>query len=79
MDTLTLRPAVLADKASLVRLEQALLLAEQTFDTHLRQQGGFDKELDQLITRADTQLLVAQYGSDIVATGYVQIRASKPV
>lgn len=78
VDDLQLRPAVMADKPTLLALEQAMIEAERPFNKWIKNGDTYYYDLDHFIQSEQTQLLVAEVSGDIIATGYLQIRTSKP-
>ncbi|WP_198650497.1 GNAT family N-acetyltransferase [Saccharospirillum mangrovi] len=78
VNDIQLRPAVMADKPALLALEQALVKAERPFNSWFIDGQIFYYDLDHFIQHDQTQLLVAEAGGEIIATGYLQIRTSKP-
>lgn len=72
------RQATLSDVNALLALEQAVVDAERPFNSALKAQGARYYDIPALITDDDSYLLVAEDNGAIVATGYVQIRQSKP-
>lgn len=72
------RQATLSDVNALLALEQAVVDAERPFNSAIKAQGARYYDIPALITDDDSHLLVAEDNGAIVATGYVQIRQSKP-
>ena len=72
------RQATLSDVNALLSLEQAVVDAERPFNSAIKAQGARYYDIPALITDDDSYLLVAEDNGAIVATGYVQIRQSKP-
>lgn len=72
------RQATLSDVNALLALEQAVVDAERPFNSAIKAQGARYYDIPALITDDDSYLLVAEDNGAIVATGYVQIRQSKP-
>ena len=72
------RQATLSDVNVLLALEQAVVDAERPFNSAIKAQGARYYDIPALITDDDSYLLVAEDNGAIVATGYVQIRQSKP-
>lgn len=75
---LTFREARLDDISELERLEQAVVEAERPFNSAIRSEGARYYDIPNLINSSCSRLIVAEGTKGIVATGYVQIRASKP-
>lgn len=72
------RQATLSDVNALLALEQAVVDAERPFNSALKAQGARYYDIPALITDDDSYLLVAEDNGAIVATGYIQIKQSKP-
>ena len=72
------RQATLSDVNVLLALEQAVVDAERPFNSAIKVQGARYYDIPALITDDDSHLLVAEDNGAIVATGYLQIRQSKP-
>ncbi|MFT4573241.1 GNAT family N-acetyltransferase [Marinomonas primoryensis] len=70
------RDANFNDRPKLLALEQALIEAERPFNKLTKVDATYH-DLDALISVADTLFLVVEIDGQIVATGYVQICASK--
>ena len=77
MNEITFRKASLADKAILIALEQAVIEAERPYNKALKSSGASYYDLEQLLTAADSYLVVAEINAQVVGTGYAQIRVSK--
>lgn len=75
---LVFREASLKDVTKLQLLEQAVVEAERPFNSSIKYEGAYYYDIPDLISSPDSHLLVAENNNDIVATGYVQIRQSKP-
>ncbi|GGY52407.1 hypothetical protein GCM10011297_26640 [Bacterioplanes sanyensis] len=75
---LIFRPATLNDIPALLQLEQAVVEAERPFNPQIKHSGAWYYDLPALIAQDDSLLLVAVHADQIIATGYVQIRATKP-
>ncbi|MBJ7537394.1 GNAT family N-acetyltransferase [Marinomonas transparens] len=74
---LDFRKAHLNDLPKLLELEQAVIEAERPFNALTKAVGAVYYDLEALISDEDTQLLVIEVEGDIIASGYIQIRASK--
>lgn len=72
------REATPEDISQLLLLEQAVVEAERPFNSTIKSEGATYYQLDELIDGNNSFLLVAEEGSQIIATGYAQIRDSKP-
>lgn len=78
LEPLILREATTADMDRLRELEQEVVAAERPFNPSIRDSGARYYDLDRLIADPDTQLLVGEMHGRIVATGYAQLRISRP-
>ena len=77
MNEVIIRPADLSDLALLLEFEQAIIEAERPFDDTIR--DGPDVryyDLENLITSADAEVVVAEVDSVIVGSGYARIEGS---
>ena len=77
VDTVTVRPASLADLDRLLEFEQAIIETERPFDRTIS--PGADVhyyDLAALISSRDAEVLVAEIGPYVVASGYARIDAS---
>ncbi|KZN69874.1 GNAT family N-acetyltransferase [Pseudoalteromonas luteoviolacea] len=71
------RTATIKDKVSLLNLEQAVVEAERPYNAQIKTAAHY-YDLDDLLTNENAQVVVAEHKDAIIATGYVQIRQSKP-
>lgn len=71
------REATMADHSSLLELEQKIVDAERPFDQDIRESNVTYYDLESLVSSADSFLVVVESGSEIIGSGYAQIRASK--
>ncbi len=71
------REATINDLENLLTLEQEVIKAEQPFNSAIKKSKTHYYDLKKIISDNKTYLLVVQKGSDIIATGYAQIRNSK--
>lgn len=84
MDSLIFREATMDDMAQLKTLEQCVVEAERPFNPDIKVPEAHYYDLVELIQSPAAYLLVAEKNAEffeekvIVATGYAQIRASKP-
>lgn len=76
--TLNFREASIDELPALLDLEQAVIDSERPFNEKIKHQDATYYDLPALIAGDDSCLLVAEQAGRIVATGYVQIRTSKP-
>ena len=75
---LNFREAKINDIPKLLELEQCVVEAERPFNASIKSEGAYYYDLEQLITSDNALLLVVEIGNEIAATGYAQIRDSKP-
>src|SRR5687768_7344742 len=79
MEQLTIRPATPADLERLLEFEQAMIVAERPFDETIRKGEGVRYyDLEGLIAAPNVEIVVAEYGSEIIGCGYARIEDSKP-
>lgn len=78
MEDIVFRTATINDKAALLRLEQLVVDAERPFNSHLKQPNAKYYDLDSLLSDSNATLIVGEVEGNIIATGYAQIRHSKP-
>ena len=78
MTDIMIRTANLDDLETLLEFEQGIIKAERPFDPMLRADPISYYDLKALVLSSETEVLVAQVDSHIVASGYAQIRPSKP-
>ena len=72
-----IRDATLDDLPKLLELEQQVVAYERSFNTSLKLKDAYYYDLPHLISSDDARLLVTEESSNIVGTGYAQIRESK--
>ena len=77
MNNINYRTATIDDKAALLKLEQLVVDAERPFNPYLTLPHAKYYDLDFLLTDHNTTLIVGEVDSNIIATGYAQIRSSK--
>lgn len=78
VDGLMLREATVDDFSALAALEQKVIEAERPYNSSLKERDAFYYDIENLISDPDSRLVVGEISGDIVATGYVQVRHSKP-
>ena len=76
MEEIVYRKSTLNDIPALLKLEQRIIEAERPYNTILKSEGAKYYDLDHLISDLKSHLVVAQVGSNIVGTGYAQLRES---
>ncbi len=77
MTDINIREATLSDLDALLPLEQEVLMAEVPFNNSIKTSDSFYYDIPDLISSANSYLLVAEVNHKIIATGYAQIRQSK--
>ncbi|WP_286233492.1 GNAT family N-acetyltransferase [Thalassotalea sediminis] len=78
MNGLTLRTATLNDIPVLKSLEQGVISAEKPFEACFKNEPVIYYDLVDLIESDESTLVVACKGNEIIASGYVKIKAAKP-
>jgi len=78
LDRLIIREARDGDYSSLVALEQKVIDSERPYNASLKKEGAYYYDIEKLISDHDSRLVVGEISGTIVATGYVQVRRSKP-
>ena len=79
MDQVIVRRANLSDLELLLAFEQAMIAAERPFDEAIRR--GSDVryyDLHSLITSPESEVVVAELGSEIIAAGYARLKLAEP-
>lgn len=77
MEQIIVRSAELSDLKCLLEFEQAIIDAERPLDDTIR--SGDDVhyyDLEALVSSPDAEVVVAQLGSEIIGSGYAQIKTS---
>ena len=75
---LKFREATLDDLSTLKAFEQRVVDAERPFNTVIKEKDAFYYDIPSLISGDNALMLVVEDNGNIIATGYVQIRESKP-
>lgn len=78
MSNIEIRRAKYADKEDLLAMEQMVVEAERPFNQHISDGKPLYYDMEALLTSDNSYLLVAEDMGQIIATGYAQIRESKP-
>ncbi len=73
-----IRKATLKDLPILLTFEQGVITAERPFDCTLKTGQINYYNLEEMIKAAHIELVVAEYGSQIIGSGYARIEKSKP-
>jgi len=71
------REATPSDIDALLVLEQKVVEAERPFNQQISESGVTYYDLSALIANESAMLLVGEYQTEIIATGYIDIRQSK--
>jgi ribosomal protein S18 acetylase RimI-like enzyme len=77
MNTITTRPATLADMPALLQFEQGVISAERPFDATIKPDPVNYYDLNLLITAPHIHLVVAELNGLPVGSGYARIQTSK--
>lgn len=78
LDGLVVREARSEDYESLLALEQKVIAAERPYNAALKESGAYYYDIEKLISDQGSKLVVGEVSGVIIATGYVQVRQSKP-
>jgi GNAT superfamily N-acetyltransferase len=78
MDTITIRAATRLDLDTLLRFEQGVIAAERPFDPTLRPGLIHYYDLEQMITAPHIHLVVAEWESQLIGSGYARLESAKP-
>jgi ribosomal protein S18 acetylase RimI-like enzyme len=77
MHNITIRKAELSDMPILLQFEQGVVEAERPYTPKMKPGPANYYDMHELITAPHIQLLVAEFGDEIVGCGYARIEASK--
>jgi ribosomal protein S18 acetylase RimI-like enzyme len=77
MNPIITRSATVEDLDALLQFEQGIVAAERPFDPTLKAGEIHYYDLKALILAPDSEVIVATAGSEIVGSGYAQIRLAK--
>lgn len=72
------REALIEDFDTLLAFEQGVVLAERPFNPTLKEGMIHYYDLEALMNAKDALVLVAEYGDEVVASGYAHLEAAKP-
>ena len=72
-----IRAASIEDLHRLLELEQNIVESERPYDSFLKEEDVSYYDIPNLITSAQSHLIVVESGIDIIGSGYAQIRQSK--
>ena len=76
-ESVTIRKATLDDVPTLLRFEQGVVKTERPFDPTLKPHPNSYYDIPRMIEDPLVQLVVAEYGGQLVGCGYARIEASK--
>jgi len=71
------RQASIDDLARLLELEQNIIDYERPFDPFIKESNAKYYDVEKLISASESCLIVAESDSEIIGSGYAQIRPSK--
>jgi len=77
MNNVTIREARQEDLETLYKFEQGVISAERPYDPTLKADPINYYDFNALFHSADAQLVVAEYGKELIASGYARIEKSK--
>lgn len=77
MNPIITRSATLTDLPTLLKFEQGIVSAERPFDPTLKAGEIHYYDLQALVLSAEAEVIVAEAGTEIIASGYAQIRQGK--
>ncbi|MEW6998057.1 GNAT family N-acetyltransferase [Colwelliaceae bacterium BS250] len=75
---INIRKAQLNDLDKLLEFEQGVIASERPFDKSLKDSEISYYNLEKLITSANSQLVVAEYQGELIASGYALLKKSEP-
>ena len=78
MDNFTVRKAKIEDLETLLNFEQGIIKVERPYDPTMAKDPITYYDLKELILSDKAEVVVATYNSELIASGYVQIRNAKP-
>ncbi|MEP0131350.1 MAG: GNAT family N-acetyltransferase [Eudoraea sp.] len=78
MDNITVRKAKIEDLETLLNFEQGIIKVERPYDPTMAKDPITYYDLKELILSDKAEVVVATYNSELIASGYVQIRNAKP-
>lgn len=78
LDGLVVREARSEDHDSLMALEQKVIDAERPFNASLKEEDAYYYDIEKLMADQFSRLVVGEISGVVIATGYVQVRHSKP-
>lgn len=78
MQTITIRKAHPNDLAELLEFEQGIITAERPFDQTLKADKIRYYDIGKMISAPHIEVIVAEIGSELIASGYARIETAKP-
>ena len=78
MKNIIIREAAADDLTSLLKLEQNIIDSERPYDFFLKENDVSYYDIPQLISNSDSYVIVLESESEIIGSGYAQIRQSRP-
>ena len=78
MDQIKIRKALLTDLEQLYVFEQNIIQAERSFDPTLKKEHTHYYNLKEIITSPEAEIIVAELGHTIIASGFARIERAKP-
>ena len=75
---ITTRTAALADLDTLLTFEQGIITTERPFDVTLKAGPINYYDIAAMIAAPDVEVVVAQYGDELIGSGYARIADAKP-
>jgi RimJ/RimL family protein N-acetyltransferase len=78
MEEITIRKATTGDLATLLKFEQGVIAAERPFDITLRGDPNYYYDIEKMIEAPEVELLVAEFGGELIGSGYARIEDAKP-
>ena len=78
MEQVTVRPATLDDLDTLLSFEKGIIDTERPFDPTLKDGEIHYYDIAQMIKAPNIEVMVAEWGSKIIGSGYARIENPKP-
>lgn len=78
MNKINIRKATLADLNILLLFEQEIIITERPYDPTLKEEKINYYNIEKMILEAQTEVLIAEIGSEIIGSGYARIETAKP-
>jgi RimJ/RimL family protein N-acetyltransferase len=73
-----IRKAITDDLETLLRFEQEVITTERPFDPTLKPGPNFYYDLKQMMKDPLVHLVIAEYNSELIGSGYARIEKAKP-